>query len=236
MKEENKAKVSAKKTQPKKTVKTTSAKKSTTVKKLSTSKKSVSKETKKSVQTESSTLNKELILKTIIIVSYTLIIAILIMGFVESMIRDYTVATKEQEAYIVSSGVIDKTMSVDLSIAKKRFANLRGDYFVYLNYSSSRASITFEREISTLIKEYQLEDKFYYVDIDSLKNDSDIINKINEALGLKEVLINKVPTIYYVNADGILRIENIITRNDDNYITVGDFQNLLDINNYEKIV
>ena len=189
-------------------------------------------EPKKEIKLNSNELNKELILKTIVIVSYTLIIAILIMGFVDSMVKTYTTSVEANAPYIISSGAVDETMNVDLSLARLRFANLKGDYFVYLNYGSSTSAKSLEIGIKALIEQYNLKDKFYYINIDSLKNEEDEITKINEALGLQEALISKVPTIYYVNSDGILRIENIIARSDDNIMTIGDFQNLLDINNY----
>ena len=189
-------------------------------------------EPKKEIKLHSNELNKELVLKTIVIVSYTLIISILIMGFVDTMFKTYSTATKNSEPYILSTNTIDKTMAVDLSIARLRFSNLKGDYFVYLNYGSSRNAASLEAGLRNLIKQYKLENKFYYINIDDLKDDNDAVKKVNDSLGLSETLISKLPTIYYVNSDGILRIENIITRQDDNKITVGDFQNLLDINNY----
>ena len=59
--------------------------------------------------------------------------------------------------------------------------------------------------------------------------DSHCVKLVNEYLGYSDVLVSKVPTILYVNEDNIIRIENIITRDDDELITSGDFQKLLDI-------
>ena len=70
---------------------------------------------------------------------------------------------------------------------------------------------------------------FYYVNLDSLKDDANKIAAVNELLGLTDVQVTKVPTIIYVT-NGEIKKGNIITRLDDNLFEKGDFQQLLDIN------
>ena len=83
--------------------------------------------------------------------------------------------------------------------------------------------------LKSLIKQYKLKDKFYYVNIDSLKDDGTRISAVNELLGFTNVQVTKVPTIIYVT-NGEIKKGNIITRLDDNLFEKGDFQQLLDIN------
>ena len=91
---------------------------------------------------------------------------------------------------------------------------------------------TLDMGIANLINNYGLKDKFYYINIDSIINKNNKVGIVNNYLGYEDVLITKVPTILYVNSENIIRTENIITRDDDKLITVGDFQKLLDINQF----
>ena len=91
-----------------------------------------------------------------------------------------------------------------------------------------------EKDLKKLIKEYKLQDKFYYINIDSIKSSDNKISLVNELLGLYDIKVEKVPTIIYVNKDNKVLRNNIITRKDDSLMEVGDFQKLLDINEISK--
>ena len=91
-----------------------------------------------------------------------------------------------------------------------------------------------EKDLKKLIKEYKLQDKFYYINIDSIKSSDNKISLVNELLGLDDIKVEKVPTIIYVNKDNKVLRNNIITRKDDSLMEVGDFQKLLDINEISK--
>jgi len=179
-------------------------------------------------------LNKELILRVVLIMSYTLIIVFLIMGFVDSLINPISIGVNDTSSYIVVSDALERTKNVPLENASKRFKNLSGNYFIYVSYSGSAEINNFERSLAQLIKKYDLKRRFYYVNIDSIKDNDQVIDLVNSYLGFRDVLVTKVPTIIYVNSDNVVRIENIITRDDDNLMDIGDFQQLLDINNFEE--
>ena len=91
------------------------------------------------------------------------------------------------------------------------------------------SATTLEKDLKSLIKQYKLKDKFYYVNLDGLKDNANKISAVNELLGLTEVQVTKVPTIIYVT-NGEIKKGNIIMRLDDNLFEKGDFQQLLDIN------
>jgi hypothetical protein len=73
----------------------------------------------------------------------------------------------------------------------------------------------------------------YYINVTDLKNKKDYINKLNNTLGLKDVIITQVPTIIYFK-DGEVTKGNIISRSDDKLMSSGDFQKLLDKNEIQK--
>ena len=253
MKEE---KPKTKKTTTKKTTtkKVSASKKSTGVKKTTTTKKKAApkKTTPKKVVTKSVTeekvikeevkvepkqetkYNTDLLLRVVLTVAYTLITAILIIGFAETYTSNLKVESNYKSAYLVEEEIIDESHILSLNNAKNVLDSLNGDYFVYVGYTkmyNSEVQIL-DMGIANLINKYDLKDKFYYLNIDSIINKKNKIALVNKYLGYRDVLISKIPTIVYVNSENIVRIENIITREDDKLMTVGDFQKLLDINQF----
>ena len=131
---------------------------------------------------------------------------------------------KTNSSYLVKHKLVTKSYNIaeDLSELK----NNKGTYFVYLSYTGSKEIYSLEKDLKSLIKQYKLKDKFYYV---NLKDNANKISAVNELLGLTDVQVTKVPTIIYVT-NGEIKKGNIITRLDDNLFEKGDFQQLLDIN------
>lgn len=179
-------------------------------------------------------MDKELLLRMILIIAYTLIIAFLIMGFVESMVKNIRIASIPNSSYIVKEKIVADDHIIDIRNASKSLRNVKGDYFIYLGYTKRNNSEVqlFERELSKILDKYDLKNKFYYVNIDAVIDYDNSLELVNKYLGYTDVLVSKLPTIAYINPDNIIRIENIITRSDNNLITIGDFQNLLDINQF----
>ena len=178
--------------------------------------------------------NTDLLLRAILLIAYTLITVILVIGFAETYTKNMKVDSNIKSPYLVEEEIISKDHVLTIENAKSVLSKLDGDYFVYVGYTrmyNSEMQIL-DMGIAGLINKYDLKDKFYYVSIDSIIEKKNKIELVNNYLGYKDVLISKVPTIAYVNSDNIIRIENIITREDDKLITVGDFQKLLDINQF----
>ena len=88
-----------------------------------------------------------------------------------------------------------------------------------------------EKELKSIIVDYKLSDKFYYLNVTDIKDDKDVIDKINDSLGLEGKEITKIPTIIYVKEGNIV---DVITRDDDHLMNAGDFEKLLEINKIEK--
>ena len=160
----------------------------------------------------------------------TLIITILLIGyFGYSMYNQYTEA-KIQRSYLVSKKLVKKDYNIEEDLTELK--NLTGERFIYISYTGNKDIYNLEKDLKKLIDEYNLKDKFYYVNIDSIKNDDNVISAINNLLGIDEGLVTKVPTIIYVNKNNEILRDNVITRLDDNLMEVGDFQKLLDINGF----
>ena len=234
MKEEKKVK---KTTTKKSTTKKTDSKKSSSVK-TKTNKTPIKKEEvnviKEEVKKEESSNNKDLLLRAVLVIAYTLIIVILVIGFIEPYLNGLKVTSNYKPAYLVQEEILSNDHILALENAKNKLGALNGDYFVYVGYTKMYNSDiqVLDMGIANLIDKYNLKDKFYYINIDSIINKKNKVDIVNRLLGYQDVLIKKVPTILYVNSDNIIRTENIITRDDDKLITVGDFQKLLDINQF----
>lgn len=175
----------------------------------------------------------DIILKTMIFVAFAVIAALLIMGIGDSILSIQELKTGNGKSYIQNSGVLSKSHVVKLDKAKDTFSKLNGNYFIYISHAGNSYIDSLEKEMKKIIESYDLEKQFYYINIDDIINDENVVNKVNDALGYQDVLISKVPTIVYVNKDNIVRIENIVTRSDDNVMNIGDFQQLLDINDFK---
>jgi len=246
VKEDKKKKTSTKKTTVKKNTNAkTSVKKSPVKKNAAPKKKVISKISNdelvknqevviKEDKANNSVYNKDLLLRVILIIAYTLIIVILLIGFIEPYANNIKVKSNYRPAYLVQQEILDDSNILTLDNAKNRLGSLNGDYFVYVGYTKMYNSEVqvLDMGISNLIDRYGLKNKFYYLNIDSIINKKNVVALVNNYLGYRDVLVSKVPTIIYVNSDNIVRTENIITREDDKLITIGDFQKLLDINQF----
>ena len=192
---------------------------------------SVKVETKAKV--EENTLNRDLVMRSILLVSYTLIIVFLVIGFVDSLtnIKEVRVEKKDPVSYIETKGAFDKSNIIDYKDASFKLSALNGNYFIYITYNDKEINL-FEKELVSLLEEKNIKDKFYYVNIDDIKNEENLIEKVNRIFGFSDALVVKVPTIVYVNSENIVRNENIITRIDDKLIDINDVKSLLDRNGF----
>lgn len=135
-------------------------------------------------------------------------------------------------SYLVKKRLIKEEYDLqgDLTNLKK----LSGDYYIYISNGGDEKIYDMEKNLAKIIKEYDLKDKIYYLNIDSVKTEYSNVKLINELLELDDIKVEKVPTIIYVNKDGKILRNNIITRIDDSLMEAGDFQKLLDINDIKK--
>lgn len=180
-------------------------------------------------------LNRDLILRVVLVIAFTLIFVILIIGFVDSMIHPIKGGVNQSVApsYIVSNNLLKESNIIDIKEAKYKLSVLNGDYFVYVTYNSNAIN-SFEKKLVKLLDEYVIREKFYYIDASSIKDFDNKIELANKYLGYNDASISKIPTIIYVNKDNEIRSENIITRSDEKMIQIDDVQKLLDINGYTK--
>lgn len=144
----------------------------------------------------------------------------------------YKVAKENKLAtsYLIKEKIISKEIS-DLEEAITVFNEPPSSYFLLISYTGDEEVYNMEKNLESIITEYNLNDSIYYLNVTDIKNESNCIAQINTSLSLEDVKVTQVPTIVYFK-DG--KAVDVITRQDDNLINNGDFQKLLDKNNIKK--
>ncbi len=133
-------------------------------------------------------------------------------------------------SYLVKNKVITKEID-NINELADVFSEAPSSYFIYISYTGNEKIYSLEKDLSKTIKDYNLNDSFYYLNINNIKDNENYIDEINKALNLEEKKVKKVPTIIYYN-DG--KPVDIINKEDNNMMNVGDFQKLLDANKVTK--
>ena len=136
---------------------------------------------------------------------------------------------KVSESYLAKEKVIFKEL--DLDEVSAVFSEPPAEYFIYVSYTGDKEIYNMEKELKSLIQEYNLNENMYFLNVTSTKKEDNYIKKINEKLNMEKIKVEKVPTIIYFK-DG--KAVDLINRKDDNIMNEGDFAQLLERNNVEK--
>lgn len=181
--------------------------------------KKVSQQTKK--QKEYQEMYKRYCLATTIILGTILITYLCYLLFIDITDKIYSTS------YLEKNNLVKETININ----NYNISN-NGDYFLYISYRGQKDIYNLEKNLKDLIKKYNLQDKFYYIDVTDKLGNKELLQEINTALKLEAFQVKQVPTIIYFNKNNEVLRNNIITREDNNLIEAADFQKLLDINGY----
>jgi len=228
MKEENKKKTTAKKststtTKKKPVKKTNSAKKSSTPISEQIKGREEQKEvvTSNEKNTNSSIKNEERTIYVLRIISIILATILIIVAGVKLFFSMKETKYSDEwlnKSYLVEKGITEKVTCNELS------QKITGDHkFIFItNYSEEEFEL--EKDLSKILKEYHLEDKFYVYQVD----ESCRASALNS---LQVTEFSKVPTIYYYR-NGLLNYK--VEREDSKMMEAADFVQLLDIYEFKK--
>lgn len=137
---------------------------------------------------------------------------------------------KVSTSYLVKEKIVSKEIT-DLNEVNDVFLEAPSSYFVYISFTGNEDVYNMEKTLEPLIVEYNLNESLYYLNVTSIKNDKDMIDKVNKSLNLTDKKITKIPTVIYFK-DG--QAIDLIKTEDDNIMDLSDFQKLLDVNNIKK--
>ena len=137
---------------------------------------------------------------------------------------------KVSTSYLIKEKVISKEIT-DLDELESVLTEVPKSYFIYISYTGDEEVYEMEQDLTKIIKEYDLTDKFYFINVTSIKDEKDCLDKINKALKLEDVQVKKIPTIVYFNEGEAVYA---INKEGKSIMQAGDFQKLLEINNIKK--
>ena len=159
------------------------------------------------------------------------VIVVVIIGLTWYAFAWYNVVqeNKVSTSYLVQEKIISKEIT-DLNEVNNVFAEAPDSYFVYISYTGDEQIYNMEKSLKSVIKSYNLSD-MYYLNVTSIKDEENYMDKINKALGLTDRKVVKVPTILYFE-DGKL-IQMTDTKS-DLLMTKSDFQKLIILSGIEK--
>lgn len=143
-----------------------------------------------------------------------------------NVLKENRIAT----SYLVKEKIISNEIK-SLEEVSAVFSEAPSTYFIYISYNGSEEIYNMEKGLKDLINEYSLNDSMYYLNVTEIKDKEGYLDDINKALNLEDKKVTTTPTIIYYK-DG--KVVDIIERNDDNIMNVGDFQKLLDVNKVAK--
>lgn len=104
------------------------------------------------------------------------------------------------------------------------FLEINGDYFIYISYSKNSEISAFEKQLKNLIVNNDLQNNFYYLNVNDEKKDDNLIKDLNNKFKLNNKKIDYIPAIlYYENGD----FKDLITSKKDQIITINDVSNLI---------
>ena len=139
---------------------------------------------------------------------------------------------KITKSYLVSSHVISNEIN-SIDELSSVFTEAPSEYFLYIGYTNDKNVYDMEVGLKKIIRKYELQDQFYYFNVDDIKSEDGYIEKINNALNLKEEKINNVPTILYFK-DNTLVSGGIINKDEGSLMQASDLEQLLETMEIEK--
>lgn len=139
---------------------------------------------------------------------------------------------KLMTSYLISSNTIKSSVN-DMDSLNQIRQEAPSSYFIYIGYTGNEDVYNFEKDLKRVIDKYNLNDIFYYVDLTKLKEkNNNYLDEIKNKLEIKE--IEKIPAIIYVK-DGKITDSNILDGVNETILKIEDFEQLLDLYEFETI-
>lgn len=160
------------------------------------------------------------------------VIVVVIIGLTWYAFAWYNVVqeNKVSTSYLVQEKIISKEIT-DLNEVNNIFSEAPDSYFVYISYTGDEQIYNMEKSLKSVIKSYNLSDNMYYLNVTSIKDEKDYMDKINKALGLTDRKVVKVPTILYFEEGKLVEMTDTKS---DLLMTRSDFQKLIILSGIEK--
>lgn len=139
---------------------------------------------------------------------------------------------KVKESYLVKSSTITNVVNIE-EIQTVFVDTPPEDYFVYIGYTGNQEIYDMEKELVDVINEYNLNDKFYFIDVTNIMDDDNYIEELNASLQMEDQKITKIPTILYFKNEELAK-DGILYREDNHLINASDFVQFLETKEYQQ--
>lgn len=180
-------------------------------------------------QTDTKEINgakQQISTRTIVIITAIIVALVVVIIFVYKW-QETKNHMKLDTSYLIDSGTISLEIK-NLDEVNQILSEPPTEYFVLITYTGNENAYGLEHGLKSIIDDYKLNDSFYYLNVENIKDEDNYITRINKTFNTD--IIEKVPTILYYK-DG--KLVDSVKRTDNNCINAGDFQKLLDIYEYE---
>lgn len=137
---------------------------------------------------------------------------------------DYLSVKKEERlmnSYLISTSTLAYEIK-DLTEVEQVLKESPSEYFVLISYTNDEKTYKLEKKLKKYIDNYNLNDKIYYINVTDMKDDSTLLNELDETFNTKTIV--NIPCMLYYK-DNLL--EKVLV-NEDGVFTSEDFKNLIE--------
>lgn len=134
-------------------------------------------------------------------------------------------------SYLISSKTIESSIN-DLESLTQIRQEAPSSYFLYFGYTGDDDVYNFEKSLKRIIDDYKLNDMFYYINLTNLmETNPNYLEEVASNLGIEK--LKNVPAIIYVK-DGKITKDNILDGINNSKLSIANFEELLDIYEFES--
>ncbi len=134
---------------------------------------------------------------------------------------------KYLDSYLVSTNTINLEM-ISLDEIESVLSEPPTYYFIYVSFTKSKSNYNYEKKLQPIIKEYNLIDNFYFMNVTDIKTkNSNYIKDLEKKLNIQEGTIKDVPVILYFKDKELANPEGIYSAE--------EFKNLLESRNIKSM-
>ena len=141
----------------------------------------------------------------------------------------HQVKTEEKllSSYLITTNTLNNEIK-DLKEIEQILTESPTRYFIYISYTQDESIYKLEKKLNNIIDNYGIKDEFYYINVTSELENTNLINDLNKKFATQS--IENIPCILYFE-NGVLK-ETLLDKN--KVFNYSKFEKLLKEKKYEK--
>ena len=157
------------------------------------------------------------------LITLVILVAVVLLTLYGFQLYNLQKEEKLAQSYLISNKVISHEVN-NINELELVMTEAPTDYFLFISYTGNQDTYNLEKKLEDVIKDYNLSDYIYYVNVVDMMDKDNYLSEISKAVGLE---IKSVPIILYYSNGEVVK-EGIIAREDGSMLTAGDFAKFLD--------